>query len=462
MSRRARRGFGGRAVVALAGIASALLLGLAADANAAGDEGLLRLQLGPTNRFVYQAPGASLPDETIVEPFGFAGPGSCLLVWGTGSDLAHLTAAGNVKDTTPGFGPTSIGAWDGAKGTPCARVSKYAEESLAFRLGGDVTRTGGPIEANGFDRLELDVEVKADARLLLTLYLEDTVYRRYELRTGTSIVAGTGLPPLPTGQPQESTPGSPIVNCSARSDSGPDSGPNDNCRWVINDIGQSFTITPLVGEFSLEGGGDWAGTTKWFENNTLIYLTHLDEGTLTCGSSLSIDIGTGADGALCTAAGPPYSPSGSCPYYPIKFLLQDLTGTFRGCNLFKQPGNQMVGVMKIAFPREASSPLATMKKTEVWFPYGDGSYAKIIPELCTGTLVGTGDNLTVAEVLTLGDGLPLKDGSELSDYNDVIPGNGFIDYACIASQTVEHLLGKGWMQVSQTILVWGDPMGIRQ
>jgi hypothetical protein len=52
--------------------------------------------------------------------------------------------------------------------------------------------------------------------------------------------------------------------------------------------------------------------------------------------------------------------------------------------------------------------------------------------------------------------------SELSDANGVIPGNGFIDYACIASQTVDYLLGRGWMQVSQTILVWGDPMGIRQ
>ena len=125
---------------------------------------------------------------------------------------------------------------------------------------------------------------------------------------------------------------------------------------MINDIGQSFTITSLAGEFSLEGGGDWAGTARWFENNTLIYLTHLEEGTLTCGSSLSIDIGTAADGAMCTAAGPP--PSASCPYDPTKFLLQDLTGTSRGCNLFKQPGNQRVGVMKIAFPRETSSPLA--------------------------------------------------------------------------------------------------------
>ena len=427
--------------VVLAGL---VLASTSVGAQAYGDYGVLRLQLGATNQFLYVDDPTS-PSTTYVQGFGESKKG-CLLKWATGSTnkaLATLTPGGGAGEVVPGFGPTSIGVYDGAQGVACYRVSADAFESLTFGLGSFTT---GDIGANAYDRIELDLEVKKDAKIILTTYIAGSISRVYELRSGGSIVAGDGLFPAADGSWPEADPANRVVNCSARSDSGPDSGPSDNCRWIINDLGQTFKIEAAVGEFSLEGGGDWGADAD--DNNSIIHLTWVVEGDLICGGTTpTIDVGAG-EGGSCVVAGPPRPESGTCT--TVSYVLRSFDDTQQGCEFIKAPG-QYVASMTITFPYEPRTELDSVPPTTVEFSDGAGGLVAYTPvPFCTGTVGGTADNPTIEEVLT---GTTRPPG-----YVDVIPETPIVDWACILEQTVEHMgpLSDPQMQVTQRVLFWGD------
>lgn len=435
--------------------AAVVAAGLSPVAQAAGDKGLIKLYMGSANYFAYQAPGATFP--SLSQPFGPEGKGSCTITWpmvgvGTTSyaNLVDLVPGGGAHAAEPGFGATSLGVFDGPKGTPCSRVSQYASEKLTFLLGPDTTSTVGTIRANAFDQLELDVEVKADAALQLEIRLGSAVTGRFYLQTGSSITGAAALPKA-DGQPADSSPSTPVVACSARSDSGPDSGPNDNCRWVIKDIiGSSFEILPLVGEFSLEGGGDWEGTALYTFNQSVIYLTSVREGWLPCGGSTGdpIPIGDGSTGADCQVNA---APVGFCPSTNVHYFLREISGTNQGCDFIKDDASgQLAASMTVTFPPEP----ADLNATTVLFPrpVPPGGFAAFEPKPCTGTVAGLDSNPTIVEVLT-GPTRP-------PGYVDVVEGNGARDWACILDQTVKHV-SPGYIQVTQRILFWGDFTAIR-
>jgi hypothetical protein len=427
--------------VALAAVV--LFAGVNLEAVAAGSMGILRLQLGNQNQFVYETGTGA-----VVQRFYEEGKGSCLLTWYTGDPrLAELTPAGGAGAARPGMGSTSIGVYNGKTGVPCERVSADAFESLTLTLG-VYTRT--TLGANAFDRLELDIEVKKDARVKLTTYVAGSISRIYELRTGASIIPGEGLNPALDGTLPASNPANRIVNCLARSDSGPDSGSSDNCRWTIDDLGQAFKIEALAGEFSLEGGGDFG--VDAFNNNSLVYLTSVVESTLTCGGTTpTIGIGESLFGASCQVSAPPATSSGSATCTTsIHYVLRDIDGDQSGCEFIKAPGGQLAAAAKIVFPPEARTALNSIPKTTVVFPDGFGGTVAYQPDLCTGTVGGTATNPTILEVLT---------AAPPAGFVDQVPGNGYRDWACILEQNVEYLgpLVSPQMQVSQTILFWGDP-----
>lgn len=438
-----------RAIMLAALPVALLTTGPGGDALAAGDKGRLRLQLGTTNQFVYESLTTTGYSPSLYQPFGPEGKGSCLITWYTTgvanyAELARLIPGGGLGASQPGFGATSLGVFDGPKGTPCSRVSNYANESLTFALGGDTTRVGGPIEANAFDRLELDIEVKADAALQLVTYVGSGIETgRFHLLTGASITSSAAAPQA-NGQPVESNLATPVVSCSARSDSGPDSGPSDNCRWVISGIiGQSFTIRPLYGEFSLEGGGDWESTGLSAQRQTFVYLTSLAEGSLTCnGHTQSL---SGGGSSTCQVAG---APSGYCPTPNLYYFFRQVAGSANGCEFIKGSGGQLVASMTITFPPEP----ADLNATRILFPTPSGSYVTYEPKLCTGTVVGLDGNPTIKEVL---------ETTKPAGYVDVIPGTTEADWACILDEVVKSA-GTGYIQVYQRILFWGDPLIVRQ
>lgn len=429
-----------------------LIGGYIPHVQAAGDYGVLRLQLGTVNQFAYQ-PDLTLNTLTEFQGITAGEKGSCLMNWASGGvnvDLARLVPYGGAGATMPGFGYTSIGVYDGPKGTPCSRVDAHTNEYLQFGLG---TYTRTTIGANAVDRMEMDLEVKDDAKVLLKTYIAGSLTGTYELRTGGSIVPGEGYGPTSTGQPPESDPAHRIVNCSARSDSGPDSGPNDNCRWIINDLAQAIEIVAVNGSFSLEGGGDWAGTDA-YNNNTLFYLTHVVEGsfgTSCTGSTPPLSIG-GLTDADCTVTRTQGSSTGVCP--SVNYVFRDISGAANGCEFIKSPGSQFAASVDITFPPEPRTELNAVPGTTLGFADGLGGIVSFVPGLCTGTVVPIGGGWTISEVLT---------ATPPPGYVDVVPGNIYADWACILEQDVDYLgpLLNPQMQVRQVILFWGDLLIIR-
>jgi hypothetical protein len=415
------------------GAASALMLALFAyQASAAPpfglpDRGVLRLQLG-----------GGAPGQFLHEPSGSTQSillsGKCGLTLGSPS-LATLTADGGLASM--GLGPDSIGVFDGPKGVACYRITASIGESVTFGLGAAASAL--PVEANAFYRLELDLEVKQNAAFLLEILIGGDVTERFYLRSGTSIIAGEG----------STSPGSPdrIFNCTALSDSGPDAGSRDNCRWVVDALGQKFRLIPLIGEGSIEGGGDFG--TAAYASNSLVYLTTAAIGALGCdntpvpqGTSTST-IGDGINDAQCTITRiDPTGIGGSCTTL-VGYVLRHV-GVAEGCELLKSPGEQLAASADMLFPPEPRTALGAEPLTTIVFSNPLGAPVAFTPQRCTGTVVlDSNGERTILEVLSVPTYAP-----------DVVPG-GYKDWACILDNVQEYL-GADQMQIRQTVLFWGD------
>ena len=409
------------------------------------DRGVLRLQLGDTA----QENGLHSPKRFVHQPSGLSQSidfnGKCGLFLGGPSSLAVLTAAGGLN--TMGLGPNSIGVYDGRSGVACYRISSSAGESVTFGLGADVSAST-LIDANAFYRLELDVEVKQNGEYQLQIIAGGAVTAKYRLRTGTSIIAGQG----------SYSPGSPdhIMNCSALSDSNPDEGAADNCRWIVDAIGQSFRLIPLFGELSLEGGGDFG--TAAYANNTLIYLTKGDVGALGCqtpqvpqGTNTSI-VGDGVNTAQCGVTRiDPTGIGGSCTK-PIGYILRNVNSGQQGCEINKAPDEQLAASVDLVFPPETATALGAEPPTTIKFSTNvPGQLVPYTPGRCFGTVVNDHNGKpTIAEVLSQPGFVP-----------DLVPGTPTKDWACILTNDQDYI-GGGKMRVRQTILFWGDIQFSRQ
>jgi hypothetical protein len=393
------------------------------------DKGVLRLQLGggAARQFLHEPSGA-------LQPILLSG--KCGLLLGSPS-LATLTAAGGLGSM--GLGPDSIGVFDGPKGVACYRITASIGESVTFGLGSATSAL--PIDANAFYRLELDIEVKQNAAFLLQILIGGTVSDQFYMRSGTSIIAGQG----------SISPGSPdhIFNCTAQSDSGPDAGSRDNCRWIVDALGQQFRLVPLTGEGSLEGGGDFGTGVAAYDNNSLIYLTKAAIGALGCANTpvpqgtTTSTIGDGVNDAQCTITRiDPTGLGGSCTT-AIGYLLRNI-GVAEGCEMLKTPGEQLAASADILFPPEPRTALGAEPLTSIVFSNPLGSPVNFTPQRCTGTVVlDSNGERTILEVLSGG-----------TVGTDVVPG-GHKDWACILDNVQEYI-GADQMQIRQTVLFWGD------
>ena len=403
------------------------------------DKGVLRLQLGTT----VTSGGLHAPRRFIHEPSGLSqsisSTGKCGLSLGGPSSLAVLSAAGGLGSV--GLGPDSIGVYDGPKGVACYRITASLGESVTFGLGADVAASP-LIDANAFYRLELDVEVKQNAEFLLQILAGSAVTDEFRLRSGTSIVAGEGSP----------DPGSPdhIFNCGAASDSGPDSGLRDNCRWIVNALGRGFRLIALQGEGSWEGGGDFGADA--YVNNSLIYLTKGEIGAMGCNSSQvpqgtgTSTIGDGTSTPQCAVTRvDPTGLGGSCTT-AIGYVFRTSAGATNGCELNKTPGEQLAASIDILFPPEPSTALGAEPLTTIQFATDvPGVLVNFTPQRCIGTVVpDRNGEPTIAEVLSVPGFVP-----------DIVPGTPQKDWACVLNNGQEYV-GPGQMQVRQTILFWGD------
>ena len=450
-------------------IAASLLAGVSLEAVAAayGNSGAIRLQLGggQTNRVVYET---ALGVAAAFQPFKVQPGTKCYLGWVSGTPLVSLKAfgPGGLDPGQLGLGPNSIGVYDNSKGTSCYRMTGSIAEGVELRLDGTElakTVSGDPFSTDKyyFDRLEIDVEVKQNAKLFLDVLHAGTALFTYELRSGNRVVAGEG-----SADESSQLPGKDVFNCGANSDSGPDSGSSDNCRWVINDIGDGFRLYPAPAtdsEVSLEGGGDFSNA---YANNTIIFLTKLvDSGDLYCNPNAdrsldnTTDVVGGGPVASCqtTRINPNNLGQNICPDFPADAITYDLETFIAAgseCELRKNSAPvQFAASIQITFEPENRTDWGS-KVTVVTFPNGEQGPVRYEAPRCQGTVVDDANgNPTILEVLS---------GSRPSWLIDQVDDdNGFIDWACVLDHR-EIYLGNGKMQVIQTILFWGDPAFIRQ
>lgn len=402
------------------------------------DRGVLRLQLGSSA----QAGGLHAPRRFVHEPSGLSQAinlsGKCGLALGGPNALATLTAAGG--NGVLGLGPDSIGVFDGPKGVACYRITASIGESLTFGLGPDVSASP-LIDANAFYRLVLDIEVKQNAEFLLQILANGSVIDQYRLRTGSSIRAGEG----------STAPGSPdhIFNCTAQSDSGPDSGARDNCLWPVDALGTQFRLVPQRGEGSWEGGGDFGAAAYSF--NSLIYLTEGEIGALGCNSSQvpqgtnTNTIGDGVNSAQCAVTRTdPTGLGGQCTT-AVGYVFRNIEGAAEGCSMDKAPGEQLAASIEITFPPEPTTGLGDEPLTQIEFSDGAGGLVPFTPQRCVGTVVqDRNGEPTILEVLSQPGFVP-----------DIVPSTPQIDWACVLDNTQEYI-GSGQMRVRQKHLFWGD------
>ena len=468
--------------------AAVLLAGVSLEAAAAGGRGVIKLVTSnETGRAVFQYADTS-GAVTQTQEFSIDRGTKCIVDddgwsnWSlaSGNATSRLPSLVDVKaqrfdgsfvggNSGVGLLNGSIGVYDSTKGTSCSRITDSLFESLTLTS-----------KLGGFDKLEIDLEAKGSA--VFELVIDNDPGKTYQLYTGTSILQS---PNVPHEQ-----------NCTGGSDSGPDSGPNDNCRWVIDDVGVSFEIyaidngsnTGTAGEGSLEGGGDYVSAGMAGDYSTKIFLTSLiDIGSLGCLSSNNTTRQVFADpdsqgAASCqvTRINPNNFLPGSCTEdKAIDYRLEtfefeslcrlDKTGTFF---------EQVAGSIEVTFEPELRTEWDGVAKTALTFTDENGNDSDpFFAELCGGTRVPDKyGNLTIKEVLlgtlpgyvnsagdfvyTSGDAPTGFDKTTLQTDNDQVPGNEYYDWACVLDHRVEYLgknsEGDDLQQVTQIILFWGD------
>lgn len=224
--------------------AAALTVLLVTPVSGSSHENALRLHLGSD----YQ----SFSDGTVSQPLTVGDRGCALSDESLGGPLVTLSAN---NGRTPGLVDYSIGVKSGgSNGTPCSLTDD--REILIIE-----SASGLP----NWVSLRLDLELKGNAWVVLDLFNGDSSAGTFELLTGSSIGAynaanGTNETPT-TGFPYTAlaTAADPVAACANPSDSGPDSGPNDNCLWTILPEGgfDKVVVTTEVGAVSLEGSADF-------------------------------------------------------------------------------------------------------------------------------------------------------------------------------------------------------------
>ena len=395
--------------------------------------GTVRIKTGSVDEVVWQAePAAGQTSGTRLGRQGLSAD-RCVLT-STGPDTLVAFTAGT---KVPGFVGDSIGVYGGSptapksstsRGVPCSRVDASGDEALTVAL-------AGKLDSGLIHRAELDVEVKSGAKIVATLFDGATAAGRFELRSGSSIVSGQG----------STTPGSATFNCSARSDSGPDAGASDNCRWVFDGLFDKVTLTAKAGSFSLEGGSDASGLAP----STFFLAEQPPTGTVTCPS----DVGPGTTSDLVPQTGDDYSVTGSrgedadgrAVCVPVDYDL-----TFDGTTLdFTKRGPLNPNATFLFRTTFSPEPTGTGGGTFGLAPTkhrfdNDPTSTVFDLEGCEGTPVydDNGDFAGIADVLT-------------APGFDLVPGAPGVQYACVFDESVE-LVGSGLVQLTQGVYLIGD------
>ena len=243
----------------------------------------IAIRTGTGAGITLNGPGSQGASETLS-----AGT-NCGLARNTGMDLLTLAGStgGAFSESLASYASGSIGVKEKKSGTSCYQVNAVTDESLRIGLGADIASILGDdaIATSAY----LDVELKGAVRILATATLDGVTTGLYELQSGS----------LTNATPQA---GAVAFDCNSSSDSGPDSGVSDNCRWPISspswlgDDGIAFdalTFDVLAGSFSLEGGSDGAVLPPAQNGTPNASIIEIAGDTIDCGGQTDLEPGVG-------------------------------------------------------------------------------------------------------------------------------------------------------------------------
>ena len=393
------------------------------------DKGTLTLTLGNTTNNVVQRDSVAngsgiLATQNLTAP-------NCVLTT-TPTLLGFATSRG-----VPGLNASTheIGDMTKGTGTDCGLVE--AGGSLTLNMGSAIST----LEVSHF---ALDIETRKNVKIILTAKLNGNVTSTYELRSGTSIVAGQG----------STTPGATLFNCNSQSSSNPNSGDSDNCRWSGDVLANQFVLSAPIGEFALAGGADGGRSQP-----SVLNLTDVIGLDCQTGGSGGQFTATAGDGTSVPKVGlirkDNLDPNEPCQVIPAE-LTSSSSGGVNALDFLKDLRSQQSGAftMDITWPNEgAQNP---PPPTQIDFGTGPMNL-----DLCKGTPVydpplpsPSAKFQGIAELLD-GDFSP----SDFATF-DLVPSVPGIQYACYYNQQTQYVAG-GTVQLFQQIYVVGDFRGFR-
>jgi hypothetical protein len=411
------------------------------------DIGVLRLSLGTTNELRFE-PADTTPAAATQTISARTGGGRKCEVQLGGATLVGLTAASaSGAVLSPGLDADSLGvrqSGGNASGTPCGIVD--SSERLTMALAGSLA----DFEV---DRAELDIEVRDNAVVRVDLTMDGGTVESFRMRTGTSVPAGS-----PTTRA-----GRNDFDCSPSSDSGSNSGANDNCRWLIEPSTpfDQIVFVAEAGAFGVMGGADatpvclgadcsgGTGTSLGQELGTSASLFHITDlsGVLDCGDTTITAGGSGGDATVTGVRLGNGSPAQPC--VPVPYLLSadgNQAEFLKGLGDTQSTAQFLFDVDWVFELVDTGRP-AVIAPTQHSF---DGDPVLDL-DLCDGTPLYPGGVFA---------GISELQGATPDPTFDLDPTATGVQYACYLSQLVTYV-GDDEVELTQSIYVYGDWVSFR-
>ncbi len=378
-------------------------------------------------------------------------PNKCVI----GSSGASLVLLGGPAGTFDNGMGVYGGAAAGGRGTPCSRVGNG--QALTWTLDHANPVLAGLHAMAGY----ADIEAKGNVVVQAELFLGSTSVATSKLYTGESV---------------SSAPDGAATCNGGSSDSGSDSGPSDNCPFVLAEAGDGilfdrvvFTAVDGIGEFSVDDGEDWGSAAD--SNRTYLVLT--DAGVLDCGDSF----GDAGVAAAVSASRLDNADDSTCVAILYRLDIDS------GVNFVKDPTFQTTAayIFDLVWTQESAtypidptrivfdtapvpSPLPPAGEEGVEIQICEGQPQKVDGTNVDGSLryVDTdGNDPDVARLVGI-DTTPNDPHATTQPTNrlDMVPASrsGFdeyFEYACVLHEETTYL-GADTMVVQQRIYVTGD------
>ena len=453
--------------------ASAVTLGPVGNPAPIGGGTLVWKSSGNSSTITYSAavPGTT-PQTLSGQTCKFSTSGSQYLSFAvTGPNVSSSTPA------APGYKDLSLGVRSGneSNGTQCKQVNRATTPVETLTVAVNRAATGPLAGSFGVPSVRsalLDLNLSGNAIVRAAMY-----------KVGVGLV---GTAEMQTGFSAPQTPGDPagqLFTCNFASNSGPQSGFNNNCYWAISPLQSSaytstapglegyvgpggyvgptltdppsaaatdwdyLVLTPVIGDFSIQGGNSYPSSLPG-SAGTVFNIESLSDGQIDC---FDPSVPSSLAAAQASANGDPRAvitrlllgdQTKTCAKKPYSYSDSGNTSTYHQQSTADQSTSQYT----IVLPRDFTAAQVTAAATSAtsWPPlpktianWEDGSPDVTLKYCIPGLITSPGTEPYY---------VPTVDYSKITSSTtslDQSANSPFIQYACIYRQSnVENLDGS--------------------